>query len=328
MEWIKAKYDRLLLGFCGLIALVIGGWLLLSVLSWKKQFPNRPAPELREEFGTLDAGQKVSDALAALKAPALVKEKQHNSVRISLFSSAPILKLVGESEPIPILDPKAKLVRPPVDNVWLYNNGLEIRRTDILNEDTDGDKFSNLEEFNANPKTNPKDATNHPPIYAKIYYKECVQDPLTFKFNTYVGPTDLSFRRTEPADKAFNTRDLAVGKTFPEEKDGKEPRFQLDKVDGTEGQEAATLTDLKTKEKITVKIRESFARPILRAKLVCNHGKEEEKIVNVGEPVTFEADPDQVYDVIKITLEEVTLEFTPKGKDKKEQIVIKILPPP
>jgi len=328
MEWIKAKYERLLLGICGLIAVITGGWLLMCVLGWKKEFPNRPPAELKENFGTNKAGDQIKDALETLTKEAVIKPPVKDGVPISLLSSVPVIRKAGEKENREILPENSEPLRPPVSNRWLYDNGLDLIRTDILDIDSDGDKFTNLEEYNADPKTNPRDATSHPPISAKIYYKECLKDPLTFRFNTYVDDTDLSFRRTEPADKAYNTRDLKVGGSFPEERDGTEMRFRLDKVEGPENNEIATLTDLKTKEVITVKNKETFERPILSAKVTCNHGTPEEKVVKKGDPLTFEADPEQTYYVTEITTEELTLEYTPKGSEEKKTLTLKILPPP
>jgi hypothetical protein len=328
MEWIKAKYDRLLLGVFGVIAVIVGGLLLMKVLGFKGNFPNRPVAEEKSDFGTTKAGEQIKDALEALKKETVVKAPVKDGVDISLFSSVPIIRMAGEKENREVLSPDSAPIRPPVSNRWLYDNGLDIRRVDILEIDTDGDKFTNLEEFNADPKTNPRDATSHPPVSAKIYYVECLKDPLTFRFNTYVDDADLTFRRTEPADKAYNTRNLKVGGSFAEERDGTEMRFRLDKTEGPENAKIATVTDLKTKEVIKVKLGETFERPILSAKVTCNHGTPEEKIVKKGETLTFEAEPDVTYEVKELTTEELTLEYTPKGAAEKKTLTLKILPPP
>ncbi len=328
MEWIKAKYDRLLLGICGVIAVATGGLLLMKVLGFKGEFPNRPVAELKEDFGTTKAGDQIKDALKALKEEATVKPPVKDGVPISLLSSVPIIRKAGETENLEILPENSPPVRPPVSNRWLYDNGLDIRRVDILDVDTDGDKFTNLEEYNADPKTNPRDATDHPPIYAKIYYQECLKDPLTIRFNTYVSDTELTFRRTEPADKAFNTQFLKVGDSFPEERGGMEMRFRIDKTEGPDNAKIATVTDLKTKEVIQVKIKETFERPNLSAKVTCNHGTPEEKVVKKGESFSFEAEPDVSYTVTELTTEELTLEFTPKGATEKKTLTLKIVPPP
>jgi hypothetical protein len=328
MEWIKAKYDRLLLGVFGVIAVIVGGLLLMKVLGFKGNFPNRPVAEDKANFGTNKAGDQIKDALEALKKEAVVKAPVKDGVDISLFSSVPIIRMAGEKENREVLSPDSAPIRPPVSNRWLYDNGLEIRRVDILEVDTDGDKFTNLEEFNADPKTNPKDATSHPPISAKIYYAECLKDALTIRFNTWISDTEMTFRRTEPADKAFNTKFLKVGDSFPEERTGTEMRFRVDKTEGPENAKIATVTDLKTKEVIKVKLQETFERPNLSAKVTCNHGTPEEKIVKKGETLTFEAEPEVSYEVKELTTEELTLEYTPKGGTEKKTLVLKILPPP
>ena len=329
MDWIKAKYDRVLLGLFALIALLVGGLLLMKTLGWKSQFPKAQAAAAeRNDFGTDNAGHKIADALARLKEPATIKVPVFNGVPISLFTSAPVMKKVGEPDPIQVYRDD-KLIRPPVSNKWLYDNGLELRRVDIIDVDTDGDHFTNREEFEAKPQTNPRDAKSRPPVYAKIQYKECVKTPLSVKFNTFVNDKELTFRLTGATpETAWNTKlgELVAGGEFAAEKNGTEKRFKLDKVDASagEGKEIAELTDLKSGEHFKVKIKETADRPALSAKLSCALGKEEEKVVTKGEEFSFEVDADQKYTVKNITETEVTLEFTLTGTTEKKSIVIKI----
>jgi hypothetical protein len=233
-----------------------------------------------------------------------------------------------KQEVIPILDPKAKKVREPIDNRWLYDHDLNMQDANIATADTDGDGYTNTEEFLAN--TDPKDKNSNPGLQTKIEYKEVVKDPMTIKFNTYLDDKDMTFRRTEPADKAFNTEHIKVGDTFPSEKAGV-PRFKVTKIlPPKEGkQHVAVLEDLLLKgTPIEVEIRHTFEMPSRRAKLVCKLGKEEEKVVSEAEEFYFAAEPDLKFTVKSITDEEVTLEFTPKGKTEKSSKTFKIPPPP
>jgi hypothetical protein len=331
MEWIKAKYDRLLLGFCGLVALIVGGLLLMNAVSWKKQFSSTTAGAGdRENFGTTDAGAVIDSALTRLKTVAQVTPPLFNGIPVSLFTSAPVMKVAGDPNPIPILDPNSKQIRPPVPNRWLYENNLDLRQVNILEVDTDNDRFSNLEEFTADPKTNPQDATSHPPVWVKIQFRELVQENFSLKFNAFTSPTEITFRVTPSnAADAYTTKFLGPGGKIQSTKGG-EDRFVITKIDASvAGKEVAILDDLKTGAKnIAILFREEKNFPTNRAKLVCTLGKEEEKIVNKGDEFYFEVDPDQKYTVKEITPTEVVLEFTPNGATEKKEFRIKILPPP
>ena len=68
MEWIKAKYDRLLLGLFGIIALLVGILLVSKVLGFKDNFPKRGEMVEKSNFGTDESGKKLEAAKALLTA--------------------------------------------------------------------------------------------------------------------------------------------------------------------------------------------------------------------------------------------------------------------
>jgi hypothetical protein len=331
MEWIKEKYDRLLLGVFGVIALLVGGLLVMKVFGFKGQFPRETPPVLRSDFGKEQEekqAKQVKDAKEHLAVPAEFKPKVKDGKEISLFTSAPVIKLEN-GDTIAILDPQAKQVRPPIDNRWAFENGLNLQRMDMATHDPDLDGFNNTEEFLA--KTKPLDKSSTPGIASKVEYKEVVKDPLTLRINTW-NDTDkeIQFRRTEPADKAFNTPNLKEGATFPIERGG-EPRFKIEKVVPPSGTKRVTaiLTDLTAKkpEKIELEQGKLLEMPSRRAKLVCKLGKEEEKIVSEAEEFTFTADPSTNFKVLAITDDEVTLEIAAPNQEKINK-TFKIPPPP
>ena len=329
MEWIKAKYDRLLLGLFGIIALLVGGLLVSKVLGFKSSnFKPRPDPVERSEFGTDASGKKLEAAKALLTQEAKVNPPKTNSLPISLFASFPVLK-TADGKVISVLDPNSEQVRPPIPNDWLYRNDLDITRTDIADLDSDGDNYSNSEESNA--KTNPRDKDSTPPFTNKVAYKECVKDPFTLRFSLDAGDKEITIRRTEPADTAFNNL-VAVGGEFPATRGATEMRFKLTKVDRPPGAKpVAHLDDLATKDKdddYKLEFQVPYPLPTLRAKVVCSLGTPEEKIVSLGEEFFFAVNPDFKFTVVKITETEVTLDYTPPGATGKKTITVKLPPPP
>ena len=328
MDWIKAKYDRLLLGLFGVIALAVGAWLVSQVLGFKSaNFKTRPKVEEKSNFGTDEAGKKLDAAKALLAAEAKVTPPKFKNIDISLFTSFPVLK-TADGKVINVLDPDSEQVRPPIANRWLYENDLDITRTDIADLDLDSDGFTNAEEFIG--KTNPRDKESAPPFTGKLAYKECVKDPLTLKFAIDNGDKEITIRRTEPAATAFNNL-IAVGGEFPAEKGSREMRFKLTKVDRSATRPVAILDDLSTKDKVEdIKIEHGgvVEMPGRRAKIVCSLGTPEEQVVSEGQEFSFGANPDLKFTVKKITDDEVTLEYTPPGATEKKSYTMKLPPPP
>jgi len=331
MDWIKTKYERLLLGLFGVIALAVGGLLLMKVLDWKSQFKTVPGTRGKADKAEVNHAEKIANALTALKAPAVVKAPVGPSGAIGLFNSAPVLKIAGETELVTPFDKDAKQIRPPVDNKWIINNGLDITIVNINEMDDDGDSFTNQQEFEADPKTNPRDAKSRPPTYAKIQFKECLKDPMTIRLNTALSDKEIQFRRTEPANKAFNTKPLKVGDSFAVERDSMVMRFKITKADmSDEIRPRAYIDDLLTEAKEEIECIKGDPRefPILSAKLTFNLGKEEEKLVTPGEEFAFEADPDQKYKVKSLTETGITLDFTlPEAKEPTSRTIPLATPP-
>lgn len=329
MEWIKAKYDRLLLGLFGIIALVVGGFLVMKVLGFKStHFKARPDPVERNQFGTDTSGKKLEAAKALLAQEAKVNPPRTNNLPISLFASFPVLKH-ADNRLINVLDPNSEQLRPPVANDWLYKNDLDITRSDIADLDSDGDGYTNAEEFIA--KTLPRDKDSTPPFTGKIAFTELVQDPFTLNFTIDGGDQEITIRRSEPANLAFNSL-IPVGGEFPATKGAAEMRFKLTKVIREPGMKpVAVLDDLSTKDKVdTIELVQKVpkAMPGLRAKLVCGLGAPEEMVVTEAEEFSFAANPEFKFTVLKITAEEVTLEFTPSGETEKKTVTYKLPPPP
>ncbi|MBB5351895.1 hypothetical protein HNR46_002134 [Haloferula luteola] len=59
-------------------------------------------------------------------------------------------------------------IHPPIPNAWWLKYGAKLNFADSPSRDDDNDGFTNLEEFKA--KTDPTNASKHPPLIAKLTY--------------------------------------------------------------------------------------------------------------------------------------------------------------
>ena len=97
-------------------------------------------------------------------------------------------------------------VHPPVPNEWLEQFGLPIAEADVLNQDPDGDAFTNLDEWQGH--TNPIDKNSHPDYVTKLKLKSFSEEPFRLMFSSWVGDTF-----------AINTIDLKQPTQFLKEGD-------------------------------------------------------------------------------------------------------------
>ena len=197
MEWIKNNFEKLLLAVGGLFALITGGWLSLSAFSESEGGGKDKVVE-RSELGpdkTADIAKALTDLTAFADKPvwSSVKLGPHQSIRA--FTASPMLAKAGVDDAIRMLDEAATPIREGVTNWWLYENGLDITRDDILKLDTDNDKFTNLEEFQGG--SDPRNPDSQPEFYTKLRFIEKIEIPYEIKFSGVDGQ-DISVRRVKP----------------------------------------------------------------------------------------------------------------------------------
>ncbi len=92
---------------------------------------------------------------------------------IMLFSSR---RYFSKNNILHDLYEEEKEILPPIKNEWLIKNNLDYSNPNILNEDSDGDGFTNLEEWKGNDpyknpgkeSSNPNDPYSHPLLWTKL----------------------------------------------------------------------------------------------------------------------------------------------------------------
>ncbi len=171
MDWIKENYEKLVLIIVALGCAVFGVLHIMSTLGYATQFDLKSAsqkavfPEMNtDELKTI---QKLiaSDYPWKQKYMVLGEGKQKS---VPVFRSVPLVE--KDNVVFDITHPDTPPLRPPVPNEWLTSNKLDYLSSNVLTKDTDNDGYSNLEEFNASPKTSPVDKTSHPPYTDKLVF--------------------------------------------------------------------------------------------------------------------------------------------------------------
>ena len=179
MDLVRAHYDRVLLILAALILFfcAISIWHRASGFS-----QNFPVIQVAPPKRTAAPPGKAAELAAAV-------EKLHQpsqwtfSGKSGLF--VPEKHFVGANGLPATL--QTTMVHPPVPNEWLEQFGLPIQDADVLEQDPDGDGFTNLDEWAGH--TNPTDRNSHPDYVTKLKLKSFTQEPFRLVFSSWVGDT-------------------------------------------------------------------------------------------------------------------------------------------
>ena len=179
MDWLRIHYDRV-----AVTAAVI--FLFVSAVSiW------RSAAQFGTNFSALQAAPSPKKPKPPGKAAELesAAQKLHQppqwtfSGRSGLF--VPEKHFIGANGLPATL--QTTQVHPPVPNEWLEQFGLPIADADVLNQDPDGDGFTNLDEWQGH--TNPIDKNSHPDYLTKLKLKSFSLEPFRMMFSSWVEDT-------------------------------------------------------------------------------------------------------------------------------------------
>lgn len=330
MDWIKKNYDKLLLGLFGIFALAVGGILSASAFTAADEAGTKRNVVEKAELGP-DKGAEAKKSLADLTANAgkpvwsSVKIAEHRSAH--LFTASPVIQKAGSENVVQLLDPSTEALREGIPNWWLYENGLDLTRDDVAATDFDGDKFTNLEEFEGG--SNPRDPDSRPPFYAKLRLVEVIEVPYELWNKGVEGTPEkpeiqLSRRAPKgPNDKTFGKLNYHLGDVaFDDDK-----RFTIKAVEEREllvdGQKQMVqhviLTDSKNGDKpvaVPVGMKNIVNLPTYKAKV--------KSLLSAKEDVRAENEDFVVPDFpgIKVRLQKIIppdmieIEFNEPGKPK------------
>ena len=180
MNWVKQKYDILLLAVATILLVSNAGWIVINRME-PVQFQTALKVSKENAIPSLNL-DAVRQATALADSPAKWKSSSDlpagTPERGSLLVSRRYLLKDGK-----LIDPLAEggdQLHPPITNDWLLANGLDYTDMNIKEKDADGDGFSNLEEFKK--KTNPNDPKDAPASFNKLKLVGFKPVPFRLKF--------------------------------------------------------------------------------------------------------------------------------------------------
>jgi len=195
MDWLSKKYDRIFLLIACIAALVFSVLMIINSNAFKNRFA-QPRPDHGEDRG--DPGTKsVNEVSTALGEQNIWNPTTMGPKLIPLFVSVPLVEKNGKMIDLSTDD---ELLRAPIPNTWLLDNGVHFLRADCHELDPDKDGFTNIQEWKG--KTDPQDPAAHPPLTDKLVMVEKVEIPYTLVFNGAIEP-QFQVQRVEPDRRSW-----------------------------------------------------------------------------------------------------------------------------
>ena len=192
MDWLKKNYDIAALALGTIVILTSSIFLFLEIQSGtafeNKQTNNFVSTAKTNEpnFAAITAAEKI------LANPTTWADKSQNGAeRGSLFVSRPYL--VKDEKLIDPIEGNEQL-HPPITNAWLIKYNLNYADPTIKDQDTDGDGFTNLEEFTADPQTDPRDKNSAPSSMSKLKFVKFEAKPFRIEFKGDPSGEGLDFQ--------------------------------------------------------------------------------------------------------------------------------------
>jgi hypothetical protein len=218
MNWIKENYEKFLLALAGFVLLAVSGWLIFNALTFPSLFedvrrevpPNNKIPPL--DTSAIDAAKAEVEKPGSWNA----NPKERGSLFVSrkyIIKDDTLYDPQEKGAP-PIHD---KVTNPwnggtaAIPNDWFFDNNLDPLNDNVLNEDPDGDGFTNADEWigmdpdhPGTKPTNPQDKNSHPPYWTKLRLTRWTRVPFRLIFKGYNG----DIKKPETLEFAVNTLDV------------------------------------------------------------------------------------------------------------------------
>ncbi len=179
MDILKQHSEKLILLVAALVLLAASVLVFLNVSQFNTSVDalsdpainKKPPPELSTEL--LDSAQQMA-----------AEPSQWQSER-PLLVSRPYILVDGNL--VSVEDDDTIKIHDPVPNKWFRDYGLDLLDIDILERDSDGDGFSNLDEWQGG--TEPNNKESRPAYFTKLRLESYQQQNNRFMFAQRTGDT-------------------------------------------------------------------------------------------------------------------------------------------
>ncbi|RBP45339.1 hypothetical protein DES53_103337 [Roseimicrobium gellanilyticum] len=188
MQKKQSNYERVILGLMAVLALAASGWFIYQALGFANTL--EPKPFTKKNERDLPPIEKVDLAIKNIvtpPAPWVAPERANK--RVPLNKS--VLLVLKDEQLFDLALPEPKL-RDPMTNEYLVKYELQYLLPNVASLDPDSDGFTNLEEFTAQPQTNPKDPKSMPPVTDKLFLVERISNDYKITLRSSSAPFQVA----------------------------------------------------------------------------------------------------------------------------------------
>lgn len=318
-----SNWDKILLIVVAIAVVAVSGLVIAKTMSFAERFttpnvkPDDTLPDTQTPRAVLATSFVQKDSIwktLELKSGAYEKD-------VPLFVSIPIVE--SEGELIDMTDPQAKPLRPPVTNAWLLKNDLDYLNAGVLNQDPDGDGFTNIAEWDAT--SDPRDPASHPPYADKLVMHSREQEVYRLEFAARPDKERFQIKRHRTAkwreDANFLMR---IGEVSDDQ------QFRLDSFEEKSAERngitvdatVLTITYLpkNTTHTLVKKAPEDIPTYYAQLEFLLDPGNK--FYVKEGETFPIAIDPETKYRVVKVNEDSTVITYQ-TGTDPEQTVEIK-----
>lgn len=188
MQKKQSNYERVILGLMAVVALAVSGWFIYQAMGFATTLETKTVTKKNER--ELPPVERVEVAIKNIVTPPVlwVSPVRANK-KVPLNKS--VLLVLRNEQIYDLALPEPKL-REPMTNEFLVKYELQYLLPNVGDQDPDNDGFSNLEEFSAQPPTNPRDPKSFPPITDKLFLVERISNDYKIMLRSSSAPFQVA----------------------------------------------------------------------------------------------------------------------------------------
>lgn len=306
MNWVKDRYEQVVLAAVAAVLLAMSGMLLLRVRAFNEVFA-----AIRGEV-TKSAELPVAEAEVFTRVQeALAQPRVWEGARAPLFVSRKYI-VNADGQLVDPIQPGGPQLHPPVGNEWFEEHGLDILDPNALHDDADGDGFDNLNEWTN--KTDPRDKASHAAYISTLRLKKFEQVPFRLVF--MARPDNDTFQINVVDVRGQPTQYRKVGEMIEGTKFkvlSFEEKFAEDTYGTRQEVSEVTVENTETGARVVLAKERMANSPDSYALFAFQWNKSEKRVKKDG-VFTLEPEPEKHYKLIDITASEAVIESVETGE--------------